>query len=131
MAMKILAWSLAVLLLAGMSVRGDEPSTNETLRRIKQQEVERARATEAYYRKAGKASSAEYYRRLADRLEKPRTIYVPVVKVEGLSRDEAIMLTEMIGRGIERQGLYKLVGSPDEADFIFEGSIKPAARPKR
>jgi hypothetical protein len=129
--MKILTWSLATLLLAGMTAIGDEPGAKETLRQIKKQEVERIRTTEAYFRKSGKAVAADYYRALADRLEKPRTVYVPVVKAEGLSRDEALMLTEVIVKTIERETAYKVVGTPEEADFVFEGTFKPQVRSKR
>jgi hypothetical protein len=132
--MKIASWSLAVLLLVGTSARSDEPAPQKTLETIKKQKVERLRATEAYFRRAGKVVSADYYRRAAEQAEKkggrPPTIYVPVIKVDGLEREEAFRLTEVLIRSIERDTPYKVVGSPEDADLIFEGTVKPGSRPK-
>jgi hypothetical protein len=132
--MKIATWSLAALLLVVTSASPDEPAPQQTLEAIKKQEVERLRATEAYYRRAGKVNSADYYRRAAEQAEKkgdrPPTIYVPVIKVDGLAREEAFRLTEVLIKSIERDTLYKVVGSPEDADLIFEGTVKPGSRPK-
>ncbi len=132
--MKILTWSFAVLFLAGASARADEPASKGVLEQIKKQEVDRLRSTETYYRRAGKVSSAEYYRRAAERAEKKDaplpTIYVPVIKADGLSREEGIRLTEVLIKSIERDSLFKVVGSPEDADLIFEGTLRPGSRPK-
>jgi hypothetical protein len=58
----------------------------------------------------------------------PRTIYVPVVKGEGLSRMERLMMTELLIKSIEQSTPLKVVGSPEEADLIFEGDshFRPA-----
>jgi hypothetical protein len=53
----------------------------------------------------------------------PRTIYVPLVKGEGLSRMERLMMTEQLIRSIEQSTPLKVVGSPEEADLIFEGDL--------
>src|SRR5579871_4977223 len=50
-----------------------------------------------------------------------RTIYVPLVKGEGLSRRERAMMTELLIRSIEKSTPLKVVGSPEEADLIYEG----------
>ena len=55
---------------------------------------------------------------------------MPVIKADGLSREEAIRLTEVLIKSIERETIYKVVGSPDEADLTFEGTLKPKSRPK-
>jgi hypothetical protein len=132
--MKTLTWSLAILLLAVTSAHPEEPTSKGTLELIKKQEVERLRTTEAYYRRAGKVSSAEYYRQAAERAEKRYaplpTIYVPVIKADGLSREEGLRLTEVLIKSIERESIYKVVATPEEADLIFEGTLRPAPRPK-
>jgi hypothetical protein len=132
--MRLLMWSLAAVLLAGMTARGDEPSDRQIIEQIRKQEIGRLRATEAYYRKAGKTRQADYYRGAAELAEKKAahvpTIYVPVIKIDGLPRDEAIRLTEVLIKSIEREGIYKVVGRPDEADLIFEGTLRPGDRPK-
>ena len=60
-----------------------------------------------------------------------RTIYVPIIKTPGLDRREALQLTEVVIKEIERTTPYKVVGSPDEADLVFEGAITTNARPAR
>jgi hypothetical protein len=53
----------------------------------------------------------------------PRTIYVPVVKGEGLSRRERAMMTELLIKSIEQSTPLKVVGSPEDADLIYEGDL--------
>jgi hypothetical protein len=51
------------------------------------------------------------------------TVYVPVFRTITFRRDVQLMLTEAIIKEIEERTLYKVVGSPDQADSILEGTI--------
>src|SRR4051794_24979185 len=50
-----------------------------------------------------------------------RTVYVPLIKGEGLSRQERLRRTELVIESIERTTPLKVVGSAEEADFTFAG----------
>jgi hypothetical protein len=52
-----------------------------------------------------------------------RTVYVPVFRSMSFRRDVNFMLTELVQKEIEVRTKYKVVGSPDEADTILEGTI--------
>lgn len=56
----------------------------------------------------------------------PQTIYVPIIRTEGLSRQERVVMTELLIKSIEHSTSLKVVGSPDDADLIFEGNVRPA-----
>ena len=58
-----------------------------------------------------------------------RTIYVPVIESDGISRRTALRLTELLIKDIEMRTPYKVVGSPDEADLILMKAI-PTPRAK-
>jgi hypothetical protein len=51
------------------------------------------------------------------------TVYVPVFRSISFRRDIQIMLTEAVIKEIEERTKYKVVGSPDQADTILEGTI--------
>lgn len=59
-----------------------------------------------------------------------RTVYVPVPKSTGLPLESKMpfMITELLMKEIERTTSYKVVGSPDEADFVLEWSLAPRAK---
>ncbi len=52
-----------------------------------------------------------------------RTVYVPIFKSTTYRRDLNLQLTELVQKEIERRSGYKVVGRPDEADTILEGTI--------
>jgi hypothetical protein len=52
-----------------------------------------------------------------------RTVYVPVFRSISFRRSVNLMLTELVQKEIEKRTKYKVVGSPDEADTILEGTI--------
>ncbi len=52
-----------------------------------------------------------------------KTVFVPVFKTQSFRRDINLNLTEMIQKEIMCRTPYKVVGSPEGADTIIEGSI--------
>jgi hypothetical protein len=52
-----------------------------------------------------------------------QTVYVPVFKSISFSRDVNLQLTELVQKEIEKRTPYKVVGSPDGADTVLEGTI--------
>ena len=62
---------------------------------------------------------------------KARTVYVPALRLEGLSRAESLRLTEIIAREIEATTPLKVVGEADQADLTFEATLRPGDRPRR
>jgi hypothetical protein len=52
-----------------------------------------------------------------------RTVYVPVFRSISFRRDVNFMLTELVQKEIEKRTKYKVVGTPEEADTILEGTI--------
>ena len=52
-----------------------------------------------------------------------RTVYVPILKSYSFRKDMNMMLTENLQKEIERRTPFKVVGSPEGADAILEGSI--------
>jgi hypothetical protein len=52
-----------------------------------------------------------------------RTVYVPVFRSVSFRRDVNYQLTELTIKEIEKRTKYKVVGSPDDADTILEGTI--------
>ena len=61
-----------------------------------------------------------------------RTVFVPVVRVgDGVSRLEAHRLTEQVIKAIEGKTPLRVVGSPEKADLIFEGTLKVGGRAAR
>src|SRR4051794_41522827 len=52
-----------------------------------------------------------------------RTVYVPVFRSLSFRRDVNFMLTELVQKEIEKRTKYKVVGTPEEADTILEGTI--------
>lgn len=55
-----------------------------------------------------------------------RTVFVPIFKTQSFRRDLNTNLTEMVQKEIERRTTYKVVGRPEEADTILEGTINYA-----
>lgn len=55
-----------------------------------------------------------------------RTVYVPVFRTQSFRRDLNLNLTEMIQKEIMHRTPYKVVGRPDEADTVLEGTINYA-----
>lgn len=52
-----------------------------------------------------------------------RTVFVPVLKTQSFRRDLNLNLTEMIQKEIMHRTPYKVVGSPEGADTVLEGTI--------
>jgi hypothetical protein len=52
-----------------------------------------------------------------------KTVYVPVFRSISFRRDIQLMLTEAVIKEIEERTRYKVVGTPEEADTILEGTI--------
>lgn len=52
-----------------------------------------------------------------------QTVYVPVFKSVSFHRDVNIQLTELVQKEIEKRTPYKVVGSPEGADTVLEGTI--------
>src|SRR3954468_10968847 len=52
-----------------------------------------------------------------------RTVYVPIFRSFSFRRDIQLMLTEAVIKEIEERTKYKVVGTPEEADTILEGTI--------
>jgi hypothetical protein len=57
-----------------------------------------------------------------------RTVYVPVFRSLSFRRDVNYMLTELVQKEIEKRTTYKVVGSPEGADTILEGTINFAEK---
>lgn len=57
-----------------------------------------------------------------------RTVYVPVFRSMTFRRDINYMLTELVQKEIEKRTKYKVVGTPEEADTILEGTISFAEK---
>jgi Lipopolysaccharide-assembly len=51
------------------------------------------------------------------------TVYVPMFKTITFRRDVQIMLTEAVIKELEERTKYKVVGTPECADTILEGTI--------
>ena len=52
-----------------------------------------------------------------------RTVFVPIFKSSSFRKDMNLILTELLIKEIERRTPYKVVGSPEGADAILEGTI--------
>ena len=52
-----------------------------------------------------------------------QTVYVPVFKSISFHRDVNLQLTELVQKEIEKRTPYKVVGSPEGADTVLEGTI--------
>jgi hypothetical protein len=57
-----------------------------------------------------------------------RTVYVPVFRSLSFRRDIQLQITELVIKEIEKRTPYKVVGTPDEADTILEGTINYAEK---
>ena len=57
---------------------------------------------------------------------KVRTVYVPIFRSVSFRRDIQLQLTELVIKEIEKRTPFKVVGTPDEADTILEGTINYA-----
>jgi hypothetical protein len=55
-----------------------------------------------------------------------KTVFVPVLKTQSFRRDVNLNLTEMIQKEIMHRTPYKVVGTPEDADTILEGTINYA-----
>jgi hypothetical protein len=55
-----------------------------------------------------------------------KTVFVPVLKTQSFRRDVNLNLTELIQKEIMHRTPYKVVGTPEEADTILEGTINYA-----
>ncbi len=53
-----------------------------------------------------------------------RTVFVPIVKCQSFRREINLQLTELVIKEIERRTPYKVVGSPEGADTLLEGTIQ-------
>ena len=52
-----------------------------------------------------------------------RTVYVPVFRSISFRRDVNLQLTELVIKEIERRAGFKVVGTPDGADTILDGTV--------
>ena len=52
-----------------------------------------------------------------------KTVFVPVLRTQSYRRDLNLNLTEMIQKEIKNRTPYKVVGTPENADTILEGTI--------
>src|SRR3954447_23529781 len=52
-----------------------------------------------------------------------RTVYVPIFRSISFRRDIQLMLTEAVIKEIEERTTYKVVGTPEQADTILEGTV--------
>jgi hypothetical protein len=52
-----------------------------------------------------------------------KTVFVPVFKTQSFRRDINLNLTEMIQKEIQYRTPYKVVGTPEGADTVLEGTI--------
>ena len=52
-----------------------------------------------------------------------KTVFVPVFKTQSFRRDVNLNLTEMIQKEIMHRTPYKVVGKPEGADTVLEGTI--------
>lgn len=52
-----------------------------------------------------------------------KTVFVPVFKTQSFRRDLNLNLTEMIQKEIMHRTPYKVVGRPEDADTVLEGTI--------
>jgi hypothetical protein len=52
-----------------------------------------------------------------------KTVFVPVFKTQSFRRDVNLNLTEMIQKEIQNRTPYKVVGRPEGADTILEGTV--------
>jgi hypothetical protein len=52
-----------------------------------------------------------------------KTVFVPVFKTQSFRRDVNLNLTELIQKEIMHRTPYKVVGTPEEADTVLEGTI--------
>jgi hypothetical protein len=52
-----------------------------------------------------------------------KTVYVPVFRSISFRRDVNLQLTELVIKEIERRTPYKVVGVPDDADTVIDGTI--------
>ncbi len=127
-----IGWALVAIGIVATSGRGagPSPSPSEVSR---QGAVARLEAEARYFEKAGKPRSAALLRQKIEAVQagaRPAgvRIYVPIIRVEGMSKAEALLLTEVTIKAIESDTAYKVVGSPDDADFLFEAKITPKAR---
>jgi hypothetical protein len=57
-----------------------------------------------------------------------RTVYVPVFRSISFRRDVNFMITELVQKEIEKRTKYKVVGTPEQADTILEGTINFAEK---
>jgi hypothetical protein len=55
-----------------------------------------------------------------------KTVFVPVLKTQSFRRDLNLNLCELIQKEIMHRTPYKVVGTPEEADTILEGTINYA-----
>jgi hypothetical protein len=55
-----------------------------------------------------------------------RTVFVPVLRTQSFRRDLNLNLTEMIQKEIMYRTPYKVVGRPEDADTVLEGTINYA-----
>jgi hypothetical protein len=55
-----------------------------------------------------------------------KTVFVPVLRTQSFRRDLNLNLTEMIQKEIMHRTPYKVVGTPEDADTILEGTINYA-----
>jgi len=52
-----------------------------------------------------------------------KTVFVPVFRTQSYRRDLNLNLTEMVQKEIFQRSPYKVVGRPEDADTILEGTI--------
>jgi hypothetical protein len=52
-----------------------------------------------------------------------RTVYVPILKSVSFRRDLNTQMTELLQKEIERRTPFKVVGNPEGADTVLEGTI--------
>ena len=55
-----------------------------------------------------------------------KTVFVPVLKTQSFRRDLNLNLCELIQKEIMHRTPYKVVGTPEDADTILEGTINYA-----
>ena len=125
------AVGLAAVLSAGVAAAAEGQSQKIMRERVRAAESERLRAVVLYYRRTGHAEAAEYYRMRAEEVDATKVIYVPMIKSDPAERGEALRLTELLIKSIERETPHKVVGSPEGVDMVLEATLYPAARPDR
>lgn len=92
--------------------------------------IQQARASRRFFTVALLASIAtaltgcgSFYSFRAPFDKSVRTVYVPIFRSQTYRRELNFQLTDLVIKEIEKRSLYKVVGSPNGADTILDGTI--------